>query len=160
MESRQRNTILTVLFVGVLMGALDIAIVGPALPAIRSYFDISERRFPGSSACMCCSTLSAHRLWQKLSDQFGRRSIYILDVALFALGSLLVALSPSFLFVLIGRAIQGFGAGGIFPVASAVIGDTFPAEKKGSAGNLLERFLVWLFWWDPSWRNNPQLCYL
>ncbi len=38
MESKQRNQILTVLFIGVLMGALDIAIVGPALPAIRNQF--------------------------------------------------------------------------------------------------------------------------
>ncbi|MHC1782007.1 MAG: MFS transporter [Anaerolineaceae bacterium] len=73
----------------------------------------------------------------KLSDQFGRRWIYIIDVALFAVGSLLVAISPNFSFVLIGRAIQGFGAGGIFPVASAVIGDTFPAEKRGSALGLI-----------------------
>jgi MFS family permease len=42
-------------------------------------------------------------------------------------------LSPSFGVLLLGRAIQGFGAGGIFPVASAVIGDTFPPEKRGSA---------------------------
>lgn len=35
--------------------------------------------------------------------------------------------------MLLGRAIQGFGAGGIFPVASAFIGDTFPPEKRGSA---------------------------
>jgi MFS family permease len=39
--------------------------------------------------------------------------------------------------VLIGRAIQGFGSGGIFPVATAVIGDVFPAEKRGSALGLI-----------------------
>ncbi|MHC1782006.1 MAG: hypothetical protein AB9891_04435 [Anaerolineaceae bacterium] len=41
MEQKKRDTLLGVLFIGVLMGALDIAIVGPALPAIRSYFGIS-----------------------------------------------------------------------------------------------------------------------
>lgn len=137
MESRKHNTILTVLFIGVLMGALDIAIVGPALPAIRSYFDISERALSWIFSLYVLFNLIGTPLMAKLSDQFGRRSIYILAVAVFALGSLLVALSPSFLFVLIGRAIQGFGAGGIFPVASAVIGDTFPAEKRGSALGLI-----------------------
>jgi MFS family permease len=39
--------------------------------------------------------------------------------------------------VLIGRAIQGLGSGGIFPVASAVIGDTFPRENRGSALGLI-----------------------
>ncbi|WP_345323977.1 MFS transporter [Candidatus Villigracilis proximus] len=57
-----------------------------------------------------------------------------MDVSLFALGSLVVALSPQNLFamLLIGRALQGFGAGGIFPVASAVIGDTFPPKNAAA----------------------------
>ena len=76
-------------------------------------------------------------LMAKLSDSFGRRSIYVLDVALFAAGSLLVAVAPSFGVLLAGRAIQGLGAGGIFPVASAVIGDTFPPEKRGGALGLI-----------------------
>ncbi len=59
------------------------------------------------------------------------------DVALFGLGSAIVMLSPSFAILLLGRAIQGFGAGGIFPVASAVIGDTFPPEKRGGALGLI-----------------------
>jgi len=40
MEGKKRNIILLVLFIGVLMGALDIAIVGPALPAIQKQFNI------------------------------------------------------------------------------------------------------------------------
>ena len=47
------------------------------------------------------------------------------------IGSLLVAFTENFGILLLGRAIQGFGASGIFPVASAVIGDVFPAEKRG-----------------------------
>ncbi len=76
-------------------------------------------------------------LMAKLSDRTGRRTIYVLDVALFAAGSLVVALSPNFAVLLIGRAMQGLGAGGIFPVASAVIGDTFPPEKRGGALGLI-----------------------
>lgn len=68
----------------------------------------------------------------KLSDIYGRRSVYVLDVFIFALGSAITVLSNSFEMLLIGRAIQGFGAGGIFPVASAFIGDTFPREKGWS----------------------------
>ncbi len=137
MEPRQRNLILTVLFIGVLMGALDIAIVGPALPAIRAQYQLNERSLSWIFSLYVLFNLIGTPLMAKLSDQFGRRSIYVLDVALFAAGSLVVALSPSFPFVLIGRAVQGFGAGGIFPVASAVIGDTFPAEKRGSALGLI-----------------------
>lgn len=140
MENKKRNQVLVVLFVGVLMGALDIAIVGPALPAIQKDLSVSARHLPWMFSIYVLFNLIGTPLMAKLSDIYGRRSIYVLDVALFALGSLVVALSreaASFPLVMIGRGIQGFGAGGIFPVASAVIGDTFPAEKRGSALGLI-----------------------
>ncbi len=133
MDSQQRNRILLVLFFGVLMGALDIAILGPALPSIRKQFAVNERTLAWIFSSYVLMQLISTPWMAKLSDLYGRRWIYMLDIALFASGSLLVALAPAFWMVLLGRAIQGFGAGGIFPVASAVIGDTFPPEKRGSA---------------------------
>ncbi len=136
MNDKQRNRLLGVLFVGVLMGALDIAIVGPALPAIRTEFGLDARSVSWVFSAYVLANLIGTPLMAKLSDFFGRRAIYILDVALFAAGSLVVASSHgagAFWLLLLGRAVQGLGAGGIFPVASAVIGDTFPPEKRGGA---------------------------
>jgi MFS family permease len=135
--SQTRNRLLLLLFIGVLMGALDIAIVGPALPAIQKSFGVDERAIAWIFSIYVLFSLVGTPLMAKLSDAYGRRSIYALDVTIFAIGSLLVALAPTFAFVLVGRAIQGLGAGGIFPVASAVIGDTFPPEKRGSALGLI-----------------------
>ncbi len=137
LDRRERNRILAVLFLGVLMGALDIAIVGPALPAIRRAFGVDARASAWIFSLYVLFNLIGTPWMAKLSDRYGRRSIYVLDVALFALGSLTVALAPSFPVLLAGRALQGFGAGGIFPVASAVIGDTFPPERRGSALGLI-----------------------
>ncbi len=139
MNDKTRNQILLVLFLGVLMGALDIAIVAPALPAIQSAFGVDDRLLAWTFSIYVLFNLIGTPLMAKLSDTFGRRTVYVLDVVLFALGSLVVALAPTNLFgvVLAGRALQGFGAGGIFPVASAVIGDTFPPEKRGSALGLI-----------------------
>jgi EmrB/QacA subfamily drug resistance transporter len=128
-----RNRILAVLFFGVLMAALDIAIIGPALPTIQQAFGVGERDIAWVFSIYVLMNLVSTPLMAKLSDIYGRRAVYIADVALFGLGSAIVMLSPSFAILLLGRAIQGFGAGGIFPVASAVIGDTFPPEKRGSA---------------------------
>lgn len=132
-KTETNRGLLTVLFLGVLMGALDIAIVGPALPAIQTAYGIDERAAAWIFTIYVLFNLIGAPLMSKLSDRYGRRSVYVADVALFAIGSLAVALAPSFGILLAGRALQGFGAGGIFPVASAVIGDTFPDEKKGSA---------------------------
>ena len=139
MDDKTRNKILLILFLGVLMGALDIAIVAPALPSIQKFFGVGDRVLAWTFTIYVLFNLISTPLMAKLSDTFGRRSIYTLDVALFALGSLVVALSPqnTFAILLFGRALQGFGAGGIFPVASAVIGDTFPPEKRGGALGLI-----------------------
>ena len=132
-----RNRTLAVLFFGVLMAALDIAIIGPALPTIQHVFGVDERSIAWVFSIYVLMNLVSTPLMAKLSDIYGRRSVYLADVALFGLGSVIVMLSPSFAFLLLGRAIQGLGAGGIFPVASAVIGDTFPPEKRGSALGML-----------------------
>jgi len=136
-EKQTRNRVLTVLFIGVLMGALDIAILGPALPAIRQAFGVDDRTLAWMFTSYVLFNLIGTPLMAKLSDDFGRRTVYVLDVILFAVGSIVVASAPSFWVILVGRAVQGFGAGGIFPVASAVIGDTFPQEKQGSALGLI-----------------------
>ncbi len=133
MDDGQRNRILILLFIGVFMGALDIGIVGPALPAIKSYFAVDERIVSWIFTIYILFFMIGTPLMAKMSDMYGRRLVYILDILLFAIGSLITAFSSSFELLLLGRAIQGFGAGGIFPVASAFIGDTFPPEKRGSA---------------------------
>lgn len=125
--------VLLLLFAGVLMGALDIAIIGPALPAIKSSFSLSDRQLPWLFSIYVLMNLIGTPLMGKLSDMYGRRMIYIINLILFATGSLVVIVSDSFLLLLAGRGIQGSGAGGIFPVASAVIGDIVPKEKQGTA---------------------------
>jgi EmrB/QacA subfamily drug resistance transporter len=136
-ESNARKNILIVLFFGVLMGALDIAFIAPALPAIHKDFGVDERALAWILSIYVLFNLIGTLLMAKLSDALGRRAIYVMDLALFALGSLLVAAAPLFGLLLVGRAVQGLGAGGIFPVASAVIGDTFPAERRGRALGLM-----------------------
>ncbi|MFB6285717.1 MAG: MFS transporter [Candidatus Bipolaricaulia bacterium] len=133
----RQTRILTVLFVGVLMGALDIAVIGPALPAIGAEFDIEARALSWAVTIYVLFNLVGTPLLAKLSDRFGRRWVFSTNVGLFALGSLGVALAPGFAGLLAGRAVQGFGAGGIFPVASAVIGDVFPADRRGQALGML-----------------------
>ena len=136
-DAKQRNKVLLLLFVGVLMGALDIAIVGPAFPAIQSEFVVDSRHMAWIFNIYVLVSLISTPLMAKLSDRFGRRNIYILDVALFVSGSVIVAMARSYPMMIAGRAVQALGSGGILPVAAAVIGDTFPPEKRGGALGLI-----------------------
>lgn len=126
-----RKRLLTVLFVGVFMAALDAAVIAPAIPALRSAFGVDNRQIALVTIVFSLCSLTSTALMAALSDRFGRRTIYLMDIAGFALGSLIIAKSSSFGVLLLGRAIQGLSAGGITPTASAVVGDTFPPDQRG-----------------------------
>jgi len=138
MDQTKKNTkILILLFVGVLMGALDISIVGPAIPSIEKNLHVGMRDLSWIFSIYILFNLVGISLMAKMSDVYGRRLIYIIAVAIFGLGSLVVSVSHDTTMLLAGRAIQGFGSSGIFPVASATIGDIFPVEKRGRALGLI-----------------------
>jgi EmrB/QacA subfamily drug resistance transporter len=126
-----QRRLVQVLFVGVFMAALDSAIVGPVLPALREAFGVDNRTAGLLTTVFSLSSMCSTALMAYFSDRHGRRPVYLASVALFAIGSLLIAAAPSFDLLLVGRAIQGIGAGGIAPVASAVIGDVFTADRRG-----------------------------
>ena len=122
---------LAVLFAGVLLAALDIAIVGPALPAIKDAFDVAPRWLPAALSAYVLFYLIGTPMLAKRSDRHGRRRVFLESLAVFTAGSLLAAAAWSFPALLVGRAIQAFGAGGLLPVAAAVIAETVPLERRG-----------------------------
>ena len=126
-----KNKLIALLFVGVLMGALDISIVGPAIPSIEKALQIGDRYSGWIFSIYVLFNLIGISLFARLSDIYGRRNIYVLALSIFALGSVIVSFTTNFQWLLVGRAVQGFGASGIFPVASALVGDLFPVEKRG-----------------------------
>jgi MFS family permease len=134
---RVNRRTLAVLFAGVLLGALDIAIVGPALPSIQASFGVDTRALAWVFSIYILIGLIAAPLLAKLSDRQSRRTVYAGCLITFGAGSLLVAAAPAFEWLLVGRAVQAVGAGGLLPVAAAVVADAFPAEKRGGALGLI-----------------------
>jgi MFS family permease len=132
-----RKRLIPVLFIGVFMSALDTAIVGPAIPVLRETFGIDNRMVGLVMSVFVLFSLCSTALMANLSDRYGRKPIYLFSVSVFALGSLLIALSPTFWMVVASRAIQGVGAGGITPTASAVVGDVFKPEQRGKMLGLI-----------------------
>lgn len=137
MDDKARNRLLLVLFLGVLMAALDIAVTGPALPAMKSELGMTDAVASWIFGIYIVANLVSTPLLAKASDRYGRRTSFLASVVLFGVGSLVVANAHDVTVLLVGRAIQGFGAGGIFPVASAVVGDVFPIEQRGRALGLI-----------------------
>jgi len=126
-----------VLFCGVLLAALDLAVTGPVLPALREAFSLAPREAAWVFNVFVLFNLVGVPLTTRAADRIGRRRVFSVAVVVFGGGALIVALAPSFSVLLGGRAVQGVAASGIFPAASAVVGDTYPVERRGRALGVL-----------------------
>jgi EmrB/QacA subfamily drug resistance transporter len=121
------------LMIGVFMGALDNSILAPAIAAIGHSFSVSPAAVVLAFSIYSVFYAVAVPVLGKLADRFGYRQIYAFSMALFALGSAGSALSPSLSWLVAARVVQAVGAGGLFPVAQAIIGVTLPPEQRGRA---------------------------
>lgn len=137
LDTRTRNLILILFLIGVFMGSLDTGIIGPVLPSIEQSFNLTSRESSWIFTLFVIFFMIGSPVMAKFSDFYGRKKIFILDVILFGIGSCLIAFSANIDSIFLGRIIQGFGCGGIFPVGGAFIGDAFPLEELGKALGIL-----------------------
>jgi EmrB/QacA subfamily drug resistance transporter len=117
------------LLLGMLLAALDQTIVSTALPSIVRDLGGLEHYSWVFSAYMLASTVTVP-LYGKLSDLYGRRPFFLLGIVLFSTGSVLSGLAGSMAMLIVGRGVQGLGAGALIPLALAVIGDIIPARRR------------------------------
>ncbi len=137
LDTKTRNLILILFLIGVFMGSLDTGIIGPVLPSIEQSFQLTSRDSSWIFTLFVIAFMIGSPVMAKFSDFYGRKKIFILDVILFGIGSCLIAFSFNIGLIFLGRIIQGFGCGGIFPVAGAFIGDAFPLNERGRALGIL-----------------------
>jgi len=128
---------ITLFTIGVFMAGLDNGIISTALTTINDSFGVSSAWGAWSITLYTLGIAISVPIIGKLSDNYGRRRLFIIEVALFGIGSLLVALSPNFVFLLVARFIQAIGGGGIFIIGSSHILSTLPRNKQGKALGLL-----------------------
>ena len=136
-DSKRRNIILVLFLIGVFMGSLDTGIIGPVLPSIEQTYHLTSRESSWIFTLFVITFMVGSPVMAKFSDFYGRKKIFIMDVLLFGIGSALIAFSFSIESIFLGRIIQGFGCGGLFPVAGAFVGDAFPLEERGKALGIL-----------------------
>jgi EmrB/QacA subfamily drug resistance transporter len=129
--------LLLTLGLGVFAGALDLGVLSPALPALGIAFGVGARALPWVFTLYLLANVVSIPIMTKLADRNGRRPIYIACVAIFAIGSVIAIASVNYPMFLAARAVQAFGAGGIFPVATAAIADRIPPERRGAALGLV-----------------------
>jgi MFS family permease len=130
LPQRVRLEILAAVLLGIFLAALDQTIVGTALPVIVTDLQGNDVYVWAFTAYLLTATVSGP-IWGKLSDLFGRRPIFLIGVSVFLVGSLLCGVSQTMPQFLAFRAFQGLGAGALFPIALAIIGDIFAPSERG-----------------------------
>ena len=122
--------ILSSLGLGMFLAALDQTVMSTAALTIsRDYGHISWQGWLLTSYLL--TSLITTPIYGRLSDRWGRRPLFLVALLLFGLGSLLAACAPAFSILVIGRCIQGLGAGGLYSLAFAVIADLLPPRERG-----------------------------
>ena len=127
---REKMEILFAVMLGLFLGALDQTIVGPALPTIVTQLNGNDLYVWAITSYLLTSTISVP-FWGKLSDLYGRKPMFIIGIVIFLIGSALSGLSQDMNQLILFRGLQGIGAGSLFPIALAVIGDLFSPAERG-----------------------------
>ncbi len=124
---------LSVYLAGVFIGALDTGVLGPAFPLIARGFRVSLQWTAWTVTVYTVAYAASTVLSGALGDRFGRRRLFTLGVAAFGVASALASASGAFWVFLAARALQGAGAGAVYPNAQAEGVRRFPAERRGTA---------------------------
>lgn len=123
--------------IGVFMAQLDNGIISSALTTINRYYDVTDNWGAWGVTIYTLGLAISLPIVGKLSDRYGRKKLFIVEIVLFGLGSLLVALSSSFTFYLAARLLQALGGGGIFIIGSSHILSTVEPAKQAKYLGLL-----------------------
>jgi EmrB/QacA subfamily drug resistance transporter len=130
LSQRAKMEILLAILLGLFLGALDQTIVSVALPTIVTQLGGQALLTWTITIYLLTSTITVP-FYGKLSDLYGRKPLLMIGITLFLVGSALSGLSQNMTQLIIFRGIQGLGAGALFPISLAVIGDLFTPAERG-----------------------------
>ena len=130
LSHRRVLVVIGALMLGMFLAALDGTVVSTALPTIVGDLHGASHLSWVVTAYLLTSTVSTP-LWGKLGDQFGRKFFFQASIVIFLVGSALSGLSHSMLELILFRAIQGLGAGGLMVGAQTIVGDVVSPRDRG-----------------------------
>lgn len=129
-DRRRINLIFMTIMGGVLLSALDQTIVSTALPTIVGDLHGGNHVSWVVTSYILTQTI-ATVLAGKLGDLLGRKLIFQVSIAIFVIASAFCGFANSMVFLIVARAVQGIGAGGLVVTATALIGDIIPLRERG-----------------------------
>ncbi|MFC4561255.1 MDR family MFS transporter [Nocardiopsis mangrovi] len=136
LSRRQVGWVFLGVMLTMLLGALDQTIVSTALPTIVGELEGLEHLSWVVTAYMLAATVGMP-IYGKAGDLFGRKVVFQFAIVTFLIGSVLCGIAQDMTQLIIFRAIQGIGGGGLMISAQAVIADVVPARERGKYMGLI-----------------------
>lgn len=109
--------------------AIDSTVLATAVPSIVGELG-GFHQFPWLFSAYLLGQAVTTPIYAKLSDVFGRKSILLLGIALFLVGSILCAVAWNMIALIVFRAVQGLGAGAVQPTAMTIVGDVYTVAER------------------------------
>ena len=124
-----RRAVSGALLAGTFLASLEVMVVSPAMPSVVEEFG-GAGLYPWVFTIYILAQTLTIPLYGWLADRWGRRNTYLLGVGLFVAGSVGCAASGSMPALVLGRAVQGLGAGALVPLTMTIFGDLYPVAER------------------------------
>jgi EmrB/QacA subfamily drug resistance transporter len=128
------------LLVGTLLSSMDVTVVGTALPRITGQLG-GLSLYPWVFSIYLLTSTVTVPIWGKLADLFGRKPMFLAGISMFLIGSAACGAAPTMPLLVAARALQGLGAGAIFPLTQTIFGDIFAVEIRARIQGIFS--MVW-----------------
>ncbi|WP_373500477.1 DHA2 family efflux MFS transporter permease subunit [Desulfococcus sp.] len=139
-HARERLYIIFASLLALFLSALDSLVMGAAMPTIVAELG-GIHLYSWVFSSYMLSRAVALPVFGKLADLYPNRTLYVASVLIFMVGSVLAGISRSMIALIVFRAIQGVGAGGIFSLVYIVLADISKPEDRGKM--MARASLVW-----------------
>ena len=140
MDERRTRRALAGVILSIFLGAMESTVVATAMPKVVGSLGDLHMYSWVFSGFLLTSTVTMP-LWGRLSDLYGRRSIYLTGLTIFLAGSALSGLSRTMLELIAFRMLQGLGAGSLITIGMTVVGDLLRLERRAKMQGLISA--VW-----------------
>jgi EmrB/QacA subfamily drug resistance transporter len=132
----RRSLVLAACLMATFMAAVESTIVATAMPTIVAELG-GFRLFSWVFAVYLLSQAVSIPVYGRLADLYGRKSVFYGGAGLFLIGSTLSGFAPSMVWLVVFRALQGLGAGGVQPIAMTICGDIYTPSERARVQGLI-----------------------
>ncbi|MCA1053774.1 DHA2 family efflux MFS transporter permease subunit [Rossellomorea aquimaris] len=132
-ESINKTPLLIVLISGAFAAILNQTLLATALPHIMADLHLEASTAQWLTSIFMLVNGVMIPITAFLIGRFTTRSLFLTALGLFAAGTMICAIAPNFIILMVGRVIQASGAGIIMPLMQTILFLIFPVEKRGSA---------------------------